>query len=259
MKNLKKISLAYFVLLAAVVLCTFGLSACVIKVSPPRNNGEQSPAVQKTDDELYAAAIRDAVFADEADIYPLVNITKDDPDVIWNGDKVLVAFLHKYPSSYPAGEDIVLQWGNVWCVSAGEFYKWIKKNGEGVEDWTKRLLQVMGMPLWKNSTTVTAMWVDANLLYRPAYVTDPTAKMQTTLQKTGDEQFDNMYKAWFDDNILWSYFESEFPWTRLGYTYDWADNGTKYGLSEFLIFSGATATIEYTYPIADFVEYVNSL
>ena len=175
--------------------------------------------------------------------------------MLWSedGKKVLVAFVHKYPDSYPDGEDINLKWGNVWCVSAGELYSWIKDHD--AENWTNRLHQVMGMPYSKGYTTVTAMWVDSDLLYRPAYVTDPTAEMKTTYQPTGDEGFDTMYKAWFDSNIIWSYYDNAYPWTRLGYTYDWADNGTKYGLSEFLIFSGAGATVEYTYSIEDFVTF----
>ncbi|MBR4798868.1 MAG: hypothetical protein IK047_01255, partial [Clostridia bacterium] len=58
-----------------------------------------------------------------------------------------------------------------------------------------------------------------------------------------------------DGNIIWSYFDSAFPWTRLGYTYDWADNGTEYGLSEFLVFSGAKAKVEYTYSVDEFEEF----
>ena len=238
-----------------VFACAFGLAACksvnVIK--------DAASGGTKTNDELYADAVRDAAFADESEIYPLVNITKDDPDVIWDGERVLMVFMHKYPSSYPAGDDIVLQWGNVWCCSAGETYGWIKNNCEGVENWTERLHQVLGMPTNKNYTTVTAVWVNADLLYRPAYVTDPTAPMQTTLVNTGDDAFDATFKAWFDDNILWSYFYSAYPWTRLGYTYDWADNGKVYGLSEFLIFSGASVTVEYTYSVDEFVEYAMNI
>ena len=204
-------------------------------------------------DTLYAKAIRDAVFADEDEIMPLVNISEDDKNVIMKDGKVLVSFMHKYPDSYPAGEDIELKWGNVWCVSAAEMDNWVKNNSAGVENWSERLHQVMGLPLSKNYTSVTALWVDANLLYRPANVTDPTAAMQTTYQKTGDEEFDTMYKAWFDSNIIWSYFDSAYPWTRLGYTYDWADNGSDYGLSEFLIFSGASAKVEYTYSLEEYV------
>ena len=86
-------------------------------------------------------------------------------------------------------------------------------------------------------------------------MTDPNAEMKATYQPTGDEEFDIVYKPWFDSNIIWSYYDSAYPWTRLGYTYDWADNGTEYGLSEFLIFSGAKATVEYTYSVDDFVAY----
>ena len=209
-------------------------------------------------DALYASAVRDAVLIDEEEVLPLVNLSKDDPNVLWNGDRVLVLFMHKYPDSYPAGEDITLQWGNVWCVSAKEMCKWVQKNGAGVEDWTLRLHQVLGMPVTKEYTTITALWVDADLLYRPANVTDPNSPMTATYQSTGNAEFDEMYKTWFDSNIIWSYFDSAFPWTRLGYTYDWADNGTEYGVSEFLVFSGAPATVEYTYNVEDFVSFANA-
>ena len=212
---------------------------------------------QPDNDTLYNQAVSDAVFADEDEVMPLVNITKDDENVIWNGDKVLVTFMHKFPLSYPAGDNIELQWGNVWCVSAGEMYKWVKSSGD-VKDWTVRLHQILGMPTTKNYTHITAMWVDSDLLYRPANVTDPTAEMKTTYQKTGNDAFDKMYKAWFDSNIISSYFDGAYPWTRLGYTYDWANNGTEYGLSEFLIFNGARADIEYTYTIDEFVAYAKA-
>ncbi|MBO4252159.1 MAG: hypothetical protein J5911_05835 [Clostridia bacterium] len=211
------------------------------------------------DDTLYANAVKDAMIIDDDEILPLVNVSKDDENVTWNGERVLVAFMHKYPSSYPAGEDIVLQWSNVWCVSAKEMCKWVKTNGEGVTDWTLRLHQLLGMKLSdKNYTSVTAIWVNADLLYRPANVTDADSPMAKTYQKTGDEEFDAMYKKWFDENIIWSYFDSAYPWTRLGYTYDWADNGTEYGLSEFLIFKGAAATVEYTYGVEEFVEFATA-
>ena len=230
----------------------------------PTRPAEETPAdpaqEELSDEELYARAVRDAVFIEEDEILPLVNISKDDKNVTWNetGDKVLVAFMNKYPGSYPAGETITLQWGNVWCVSEKEMCKWVKENGEGVEDWTARLHQSLGMPTTKGYTTVTALWIDADLLYRPANVTDPTAEMTTTYQATGDETFDAMYKAWFDSNIIWSYFDDAYPWTRLGYTYDWADNGTEYGMSEFLIFKGAAATVAYTYSVEEFIAYAQT-
>ena len=217
----------------------------------PSHLGEKS-----YNDQLYDYAVRDAIKADENEIMPLVNITKEDDRVIWNGDKVLVAFMHKYPDSYKPGSHITLQWGNVWCVSAREMANWVKNNAEGVTDWTERLHQVLGMPLSKEYTSVTALWVDADLLYRPANVSDPTAEMKATYQPTGDEKFDKMFKEWYDSNVKWSYYDSAYPWTRLGYTYDWADNGTEYGLSEFIVFSGAEADVEYTYSVNDYIAFV---
>ena len=212
-------------------------------------------AVPKSNDELYAEAVKDAVFIDPDEVLPLVNISKDDENVIWDDQgRVLVAFMHKYPDSYPAGQDIELKWGNVWCVSEKEMSKWVKDNSHGVDDWTTRLHQLLGMPTSKEYTHVTALWVDAKLLYRPANVSDPCAKMEAKYTPTGDEAFDKQFKEWFDSNIIWSYFDSAFPWTRLGYTYDWADNGKEYGLSEFLIFQGANAKVAYTYDLKSYVD-----
>ena len=209
-------------------------------------------------DALYEIAVRDSVFADEDELMPLVNITHDDDRVIWNGDKVLMGFIHKYPDSYPDGDDVTLKRSDVWVFSAGEMYQWINNNGNGVNDWQERLKQLLGLPECNNYTSVTAAWVDADLLHRPANVADPTATMKLTYQPTGDEAFDVTYKSWYDSNILGSYFnETKYPWTRLGYTYDWADNGREYGLSEFIIFSGATVSVDHTCTIDEFVMSVN--
>ena len=215
--------------------------------------------VKPDNDALYDIAVRDSVFADEDEIMPLVNISRDDDRVIWNGDKVLMGLVHKYPDSYPDGEDVTLKLGDVWVFSAGEMYQWINSNSDGVNDWQERLEQLLGLPEWKKYTSVTTVWVDADLLHRPANVAAPTASMKLTYQPTNDETFDAKFKSWYDSNILWSYFnETKYPWTRLGYTYDWADNGREYGLSEFIIFSGASVSVDHTYTIDEFVESVKA-
>ena len=261
---MKKRSLATLTILALAVFLTgcqqaggAGSSSSSASSAVASSSASSSQAAApKSNDELYDAAVKDAVFIDADEILPLVNISRDDENVIWDDQgRVLVAFMHKYPDSYPAGADIQLKWGNVWCVSEKEMCKWVKDNSQGVDDWTIRLHQVMGMPTSKGYTHVTALWVDAKLLYRPANVSDPCARMEVKYTPTGDEAFDKKFKEWFDSNIIWSYFDSAFPWTRLGYTYDWADNGTEYGLSEFLIFEGPMAKVEYTYDLKDYVEH----
>ncbi len=218
------------------------------------------PDDEKLDnDALYDIAVRDSVFADNDELLPLVNISRDDDRVIWNGDKVLMGLVHKYPDIYPDGEDVTLKWGDVWVFSAGEMYQWINSNGNGVNDWQERLEQLLGLPEWKNYTSVTTVWVDADLLHRPANVADPTAAMELTYKPTGDDEFDAKFKSWYDSTILWSYFnEIKYPWTRLGYTYDWADNGKEYGLSEFILFSGETVSVDHTCTINEFVVNVKA-
>ncbi len=254
-------------LLAVILLLSFMfcLVSCSVKVTSDKNgvtvtSGSDNEAGSESLDELYDNAVRDSVFSDEDEIMPLVNITEDDENVLWDDEgRVLMAFMHKYPDSYPEGEDIELQWGNVWCVSAKELCRWIQDNGDDVDDWNLRLTQLLGLSTAKEYTTISAIWVDADLLYRPANVSDAAGEMKAQYTPTGDEEFDEMYKNWFDSNIIWSYFDGSAPWTRLGYTYDWADNGKEYGLSEFLVFSGADAKVEYTRDVDDFVEYAKSL
>ena len=71
---------------------------------------------------------------------------------------------------------------------------------------------------------------------------------------------DEDFVQWFNSNIISSYFEEyRYPWTRLGYTYDWADNGSEYGLSEFLVLKDAQVDVEYTKTTDEFIEYINEL
>ena len=51
-------------------------------------------------------------------------------------------------------------------------------------------------------------------------------------------------------------FDSAYPWTRLGYTYDWADNGQEYGLSEFLIRQGAEVEVAFTMTTEEFIAWL---
>ncbi len=255
---------------AAVLIASFmalAMTSCGNSGTAPTSStslaesGSQSSATAKTlsNDELFMRAVKDAVFIEEDEVLPLVNINRDDENIVWDDKgRVLVSFMHKYPDSYPAGEDIELKWGNVWCVPDKELCKWVRDNSEGVADWSLRLHQVLGMPTTKAYTHITALWVDAGLLYRPANVSDPNKKMEVKYTPTGDEKFDKTFKEWLDSNIVWSYFDSALPWTRLGYTYDWADNGKEYGVSEFLVFNGAKAKVEYTLDVDEYVKHAKS-
>lgn len=204
-----------------------------------------SAPAARTAQQLYDAAVRDAVFADEDEIMPLVSLDKEDSQVTWNdaGDRVLLLTWNNYPDSYPAGETVTLEWGTVWAFTGWEIMDKYAEEADTVTDWDMRLKQIIGFPPDSEHSTFTGIWVRPEDVRRPAYRTYPSAdEMDTKFDEDADEDF----KEWFDGNIIWSYFDSAYPWTRLGYTYDWAGNGTEYGLTEFLVNQGAEVEVAFT-------------
>ena len=153
------------------------------------------------------------------------------------------------------GEEAVLEWGSVWTTSKKEFMDWYEEQEE-VTNWELRLKQLLGMPEDNQNTHMTAMWVRPEDIIRPAYVTDITKQMSNHFDWDNPE--DEEYLEWFNENAVEAYCDNTFPWTRLGYTYDWADNGTEYGLSEFLVNQGATVIVEATDTVEAFIQSVDS-
>lgn len=225
-----------FILISAAALC---LSGC-----------KKEPS--KTLEELYADAVNDAVFADEDEILPLVSLNQGDPMTTWRDGKVLLLTWHNYPDSYPEGESVTIGWGPVWTFTDKEIASHSK---EFADDPETRLKQLIAFSPDSEHSTVTGFWVDPKNVKRPAYQTDPTVGDMTN---DFGENVDEEFKAWFDDNILGSYFYGEYPWTRLGYTYDWADNGTEYGMTEFIVESGAEVRVEFTETTEEFLNRIKN-
>jgi hypothetical protein len=241
--------------LSVLLLTLLLLTACQ---SDPPNSADDSAAPINSEqtansdaEQLYDDAVRDAVFAEDSEILPLVCLTEDDPMTTWNGKgQVLLLTFHKYPESYIAGEEYTTEYGEVWTFTDKEIAKWYGENeAEGI-DWTLRFNQVIGVPTDKEYTHFSAMWVNPDDVKRPAYESDVTKQLS---KAAFAEEVDPDFKAWFDGNIIWSYFDSAYPWTRLGYTYDWGSSDKEYGLSEFLIRKDATVTVEYTKTIDEFL------
>jgi hypothetical protein len=110
------------------------------------------------------------------------------------------------------------------------------------EDQTLRLEQLLGLPPNDGKTTFAELWVKPADLFRPSAdpeITDHEAGLvfpSVTDFLTVSQTFIN----WFDALIASSYGEDGYPWTRLGYTYDWGNDESEVGVSEFVIRSGAT-------------------
>lgn len=240
-----KISLMLSIVL---VLVSIGGTWAVTYVS---TSSEAAPVVndgnstQKTDEELYAEAVKDAMTVEPEEILPLVSLDEDSPYGVYDEQgRILLLTFHKYPDSYPDGNDVKIEWGEVWTFTGGELADWYNEHKDSVNDWPARLRQLIGLTPDNQATHFTAMWVNPEDVLRPAYVQEiGEVQMTSALSENTDEAF----KEWFDSNIIWSYFDSAYPWTRLGYTYDWAaDAEDEYGLSEFLVADGSEVKVAYT-------------
>ena len=207
-----------------------------------------------SNEELWKAAVADAVFSEDNEVMELVCLTRQDPQVIWDetGERVLLVTWHNYEEQCQPGDSLAHQ--DIWATSLGELTDWYLENGSNVTDWDLRFAQLLGMPDDGSCTRFSAFWVSPSEVIRPAYVTDVTAQMENGYGQITDPA----YQTWFDSNILYSYFESEYPWTRLGYTYDWSGGDSVYGLTEFLIADGSETEIVFTYSTEDFVAWLDS-
>lgn len=250
-----------FKLVLFLATLTFSLTACssgnsTVEKSTTAKEASKATEMEtgkseKSVSELYETAVKDAVFAEESEIEPLVSLTKEDELVTWDDKgRVLLCTWHKYPDSYPQGETVKLEWGTVWTFTDKEIAKYADEL-EKSQDRDLRLQQIIGLSPDSEYSTFTGLWVNPDDVHRPAYQTDP---MKGDMAVEVAEDMDEDFKNWFDDNILDSYFYGAYPWTRLGYTYDWADNGKEYGLTEFLVDKDAEAEVAFTETTDEFVK-----
>ena len=197
-------------------------------------------------------AYLDVIEAKEENIRPLVKLTHDDGNIYWNEEqnKVLLFTFHRFPTSYPDGQQMTFSWGESWLCSVKEYEKWYLNNKDNIKDKLLRTKQVLGMSDESKNTYITSMWFDPSDVYRPAYVTNPTKDMALQFEETETDE----YKAWFANQYYYSYDVSKLPWTRLGYTYDWSEEAKdRYGLTEFIAWKGTTVTVDKTLLVSDFL------
>ncbi len=254
-KTKKTLIIALAWVMSILVTCgaTSRVTVLLTMQEPEQSIQPPSPTVS----ELYTLAMQDSVFADADEIHPLVEITRDSDMVTWDADgtRVLMLSWHRYPESYTAGESFVCEYGEIWTFTDREILNWYQNNHEGVDDWELRLEQLIGLPEEKAYTHVSAFWVEPDELIRPAYQTDITAQVSAEML---DGSALGAYKSWFDGNTVWSYFDSAYPWTRLGYTYDWSNGESEYGLSEFIILPNSEIEVEWTVTTEQFLEKLST-
>lgn len=218
---------------------------------------DQAVMEEKSNMQLYQDAVVDSMEASEDEIYPLVSLTKDDKLVTWDEQgRVLMCTWHNYPDSYPEDEKVTINWGYVWTFTDKEIATYASELKEA-EDPEMRMKQLIAFAPDSKHSTVTAFWVKPEDVLRPAYQNDASdGSMSVSFAEGGDE--DSAFRQWFDQNILDSYYYGAYPWTRLGYTYDWADNGTEYGMTEFIVNPGSEVEVEFTVTTEEFLKRITN-
>ncbi|WP_143305499.1 hypothetical protein [Chitinophaga vietnamensis] len=244
-------------LLLLLVLSGLTLSSC-------HKNNDDTPAPVYNNDQLYAAAIKDAMVADSSEITnTLWPISDADTQLKWktiNGQKyVLMATFMRFPSSYPSGDSITTTWGEAWLFIPAQMKQKLAKAFQPGSDTIMRVCQLLGLPPVnpKTNTHIAEMWVNASRLYRPAGNPDITT---TTTGPVLLSTVSQSYATWFNNYIIYAYYHTlqnandyHYPWTRLGYTYDWAPGSQQHiGLSEYVMQASSGCWVEKVSRAADY-------
>ncbi|MCL2063807.1 MAG: hypothetical protein FWG98_05495 [Candidatus Cloacimonetes bacterium] len=207
-------------------------------------------------DEMYQAAVLDALIFQSDDIYPLVSLIQGDPLTTWNDTgQVLLVTWNDTPELYPRDATVTTEDYEVWTFTDKEIAQWYRLNNKGVKNWDLRFKQLLGLPPNTSYSHFTAFWVSTENILRPAYNQDVTfPEMPSHFESTVDETF----LHWFNNNKLFSYFEELYPWTRLGYTYDWGSSYTNYGLTEFIVLPNTSVNVKFTLSTNEFLKFLES-
>lgn len=203
--------------------------------------------------EQYNAAFEKSKNLGPEDIQPLVTIGEGTDMASMSGDNtqvVLVAW-HNDGDRFKDGEITHLKDGEVlWTFTDKEFLKWFRENHDKVDNWDIRLKQLLGKAPDTDNRYFTVFWVRVTDVFRPAFFPEiNTDMMNTAFTNTLEEDTSEnamWFKNWFDKTNATAYRKDGFPWTRLGYTYDWGNPDSKYGLSEFIVKEGAEIEVKFT-------------
>ena len=203
--------------------------------------------------EQYNAAREKAKNLGAEDIQPLVTIGEGSDLASLSGDNTQVVLVtwHNDGERFKDGEITHLKDDEVfWAFTDKEFLKWFRENHDKVDNRDIRLKQLLGKAPDTDNRYFTVFWVRVTDVFRPAFFPEiNTDMMNTAFTNTLEEDTSEnamWFKNWFDKTNASAYRKDGFPWTRLGYTYDWGNPDSKYGLSEFIVKEGAEIEVKFT-------------
>ncbi|HPG29830.1 MAG TPA: hypothetical protein PKY81_05985 [bacterium] len=241
MKKLTFKILTKFFFLTFVVALAF--SAC-----GDSQNNDISPAPDYLTQ--YASAIEDAKIAETDEICSsLVKISLDNDSLqrtTFYGDSYVLTFTWTQYNSYCGHENetMALVWGKTWVSIPYEMKQFIADNHIDTSQKTLRYEQLLGLPYNSGKKWFVEMWVKPADLFRPSPDSE-ICDCKAEIDFSNDTPPSYQYVQWFVENKISSYYgQNKFPWTRLGYTYDWGNNNSEIGLSEFVIEKNAVVIIK---------------
>lgn len=196
---------------------------------------------KKSEEYDYNMAIADAavIEASEIKILPVIS-----------GNRVKVVTWTPYPNSYIKGQQLVLNWGDVWVTLEGEVQSRCRhfQAAQLVSDIKK----LLGLPLanTQEKRSFVTLEVTPDALFRPCANPDIRADRCGT---DFPDDINSAHTAWFARQTATAYqTDKGYPWTRLGYTYNWKSGEDEVGPAEFVVKKGSKAL---TIAISDTTAY----
>ena len=238
------------------LLFTLTILAILVNIVCPKDTLQAQPATKQALNQLYQAAITDAMVADSSEICnTLCAIKTGNPQLTWktirNQQYILVGSFNKNPASY-ADTTVVNTWGLLWVFIPSQYKNRMRSAQIQNRDTLLRMRQLLGLPPTNTSNYIVELWAKPADLFRPAADPEPDdATAGLYLPVTAD----TTYSRWFEQNIYDSYFSNgtHYPWTRLGYTYDWAKQPSEIGVSEYCVRKNSVMYVEKLYPAAKYI------
>lgn len=178
----------------------------------------------------FEKGLKDAMVSEPYEIYPLVSLKPDDALVCFSVDYTKALFISFEISLNGSTYSFC---DTVWCVSEKELSWWLTVDEH--EKSVTRLKKLLGFRDDVEIVGLTAFWAETECVFRPSYQPDTEKQLNASdfdLSSLGE------YLEWFKSQSQVA-FKGNYPfiWTKLGYTYDLATIGNRYGLTQFAIFS----------------------
>ena len=237
--------------LASVVAAAGVISGCGAQAGTTAPNATPDPATPEELQQAYRAAVADAAIAEPDEVCTeLIAIVDGNAQLVWREQEGIAQVLVVTWTSWDGYDSQVGQTlettRDTWVTAVPEVQNFCQANPAPAQRLTLRLEQLLGLPPDDGKTRFVEFWVSPDDLFRPS--ADP----EITDHEAGPDYpapsdlvtIAAAHVQWMESQSAASYGDNSYPWTRLGYTYDWGNPAGEVGLSEFVIRTGATVTVE---------------